>query len=345
MSNPGGGGTIYYFWMTSGGNISINRSTTSATERLDVNGRTRIRGEAANYPAFRVGEGTNVLSTNSSTDGSMIINGSNGDRAQLELISQNNTSRLLIQSINNSGNVITPSGGHLVTDTVAYEKSFYITNGVGTNNQGLLFGSGSSVNPDVGFTRLSSGVLKVSDGAAGHGTLNAGFFSGDGRLLTNLVHAKNLSFFTPLDNIPPAAGFATLDTRNSIPVLNFDAALNESGVFQGVIPTGSNLISGIRVLVEWIAPTSVTGNVVWGASFENANHDLDSDSFDIVTTGVSAANATAGIISTLSLNCTEIDSLSQGDSYRLKIVRSGGNASDTLIGDAQLLYLDILTIA
>ena len=127
--------------------------------------------------------------------------------------------------------------------------------------------------------------------------------------------------------------------------LNFDAALNESGIFQGVIPTGSNLISGIRVNVEWIALTGILGNVFWGARFENANHDLDGDSFDTFTTGVSTTNGTAGIISTLSLNCTAIDSISQGDSFRLHIVRSGANVLDTLAGDAQLLYLDLVTVA
>ena len=320
---------------------------TDATERLDVSGRTRIRGDIADYPAFRVGQGTNVLSSNSSTDGSMIINGTYGDRAQLELISPNNTSRLLIQSLNGVGSFITPSGGHLITDTVAYGKSIYITNGVGTGNQGLLFGSGSSANPDVGFTRIRSGVLKVSDGGTGHGTLVAGFFSGDGSQITNLVHAKNLSYFTPLDNIPPSGTglFATLDTRNSIPVLNFDPVLNESAIFQGIIPTGSNLLSGIKVNVEWIGFTGVSGNVFWGAQFENATHDLDSDSFDIYTTGISAAQTGAGIISTLSLNCTGIDLIREGDSFRLKVTRSGASSLDTLFGDAQLVYVDLTTIA
>ena len=267
LTNPAGGGATYYFWMDSNGNISINNSITSTSDRLYINGDTRIQG------------------------------------------------------------------------------NLNIINAVGVNNKGVLFGTGTGALSDVGFTRLSSGVLKVSDGGAGHGTLNAGFFSGDGRLLTNLVHAKNLSYFTALDNTPPVAGFATLDTRNSIPVLNFDAALNESGIFQGVIPTGSNLISGIKVNIEWMALTGILGNVVWGARFENATHDLDADSFDIFTTGLSTTNGTAGIISTLSLNCTAIDSITQGDSFRLNIIRSGSHASDTLAGDAQLLYVDLLTIA
>jgi hypothetical protein len=276
----------------------------------------------------------------------MIINGTNGDRAQLELISQNNTARLIIQSLNGVGNFITPSGGHLISDTVAYGKSVYITNGAATNNQGLLFGNTSATAPDVGFTRISAGVLKVSNGAAGHGTLNAGFFSGDGSRLTNLVHAKNLSYFTALDNTPPIAGFATLDTRNAIPVLNFDAGLNESGIFKGIIPTGSNLSSGIKVNIEWIAATATAGNVLWGVQFENHTHDLETDSFDIFTTGISAANGTAGIISTLSLNCTAIDTLKEGDSFRLRVIRSGDKTpEDSMTGDAQLIYLDLLTIA
>ena len=94
-----------------------------------------------------------------------------------------------------------------------------------------------------------------------------------------------------------------------------------------------------------MAITGIIGNVVWGARFENATHDLDSDSFDIFTTGLSTTNGTAGIISTLSLNCTAIDSIVQGDSLRLNIIRSGTHVLDTLAGDAQLIYLDLVTVA
>ncbi|MEB3277208.1 MAG: hypothetical protein VKM92_09615, partial [Cyanobacteriota bacterium] len=45
---------------------------------------------------------------------------------------------------------------------------------------------------------------------------------------------KTYAVFTPSDNQPPSSGFATLDTRNSVAVLDFDAAATESAVFVGV---------------------------------------------------------------------------------------------------------------
>ena len=72
---------------------------------------------------------------------------------------------------------------------------------------------------------------------------------------------------------------------------------------------------------------------------------MDNDSFDIYTTGISAAQGTAGFLSTLSLNCTAIDSITEGDSYRFRISRSGSHVLDTLAGDAQLMYVDLTTVA
>lgn len=201
---------------------------------------------------------------------------------------------------------------------------------------------------------IDTGNQTVSGNFTAIGNLSAtGILYGNGSGLTNIsggggsssYSTKNISFFTPLDNIPPATLFATLDTRNTIPVLNFDPVANESAVFQGIIPTDSNLLSGLRVNIEWVAKTSTTGNVVWGVQFENHTHDLDSDSYDISLSGVSAAQGTSGILSTISLNCTAVDSLSQGDSFRFKVTRSGSHESDSLLEDAQLMYVHLTTVA
>ena len=98
-------------------------------------------------------------------------------------------------------------------------------------------------------------------------------------------------------------------------------------------------MANCAIVIPCYNPTELNYNII--KSYEN----LDSDSFDIFTTGLSATNGTAGIISTLSLNCTAIDSITQGDSFRLNILRSGSHPLDTLAGDAQLVYLDLLTIA
>ena len=51
-----------------------------------------------------------------------------------------------------------------------------------------------------------------------------------------MASGDTLAVFTPLHNEPPASIFATLDTRNSIPVLDFDAATDEEAVFGGFLP-------------------------------------------------------------------------------------------------------------
>ena len=46
-----------------------------------------------------------------------------------------------------------------------------------------------------------------------------------------MASGDTLLTFTPASNEPPATVFATLDTRNAHPVLDFDDAANEDAVF------------------------------------------------------------------------------------------------------------------
>jgi len=45
-----------------------------------------------------------------------------------------------------------------------------------------------------------------------------------------------LAIWTPLANEPPSTAYATLDTRNAQPVLDFGDAVDASAVFSGVMP-------------------------------------------------------------------------------------------------------------
>jgi hypothetical protein len=74
------------------------------------------------------------------------------------------------------------------------------------------------------------------------------------------LKTKTLRLFTALDNQPPASAFATLDTRNSIAVLDFDDTTEESAVFVGVVPDNANLASGLSVRIHWMATTATSGN-------------------------------------------------------------------------------------
>jgi hypothetical protein len=160
--------------------------------------------------------------------------------------------------------------------------------------------------------------------------------------LTINTLSRTLQRFTPRDNQPPASAFATLDTRNSVLVLEFDAAADESAVFVGVVPDNVSLTSGLLVRLSWMADTATSGNVRWGVQFEADGTDLDSDSFDAAALVTSAANGTSGVETIAEITITTIDSLAAGDRYRLKVYRDADDATnDTMTGDAQLVAVEV----
>ena len=175
---------------------------------------------------------------------------------------------------------------------------------------------------------LSAGTLTATGGGGG----------GSG--------TKTFATFTPRDNQPPATAFATIDTRNSVMVLEFDAATEESSTFVGVIPEAANLASGLLVKIWWMADTATTGNVRWAASFEDTGTDLDADSFDTTVEVTSAGAATSGIETVAQITVTTIDGLTAGDRFRLRINRKAADATnDTMAGDAQLVAVEVRGVA
>ena len=157
---------------------------------------------------------------------------------------------------------------------------------------------------------------------------------------------KTYAVFTATDNQPPSTAFATLDTRNSIAVLDFDAATDESAVFVGVIPEGASLGSGLKVFIHWMASTATSGNCRWGVQFEKSGTDLDTDSFDTATEAHSAANGTSGIETVTEITATAIDSLAAGNRFRLKVFRNADDATnDTMTGDAELIAVEVRSAA
>jgi hypothetical protein len=156
---------------------------------------------------------------------------------------------------------------------------------------------------------------------------------------------KTLARFTPRDNQPPATNFATLDTRNSIAVLDFDDAATESAVFVGVIPEAADLSSGLIVSLRWMATTATSGDVRWSVAWEKCNTDLDSDSFDTATAATATADGTSGIVTTTNITCTDIDSLAALDLFRVRVQRLGADGADTMTGDAELVAVEIRSAA
>jgi hypothetical protein len=57
------------------------------------------------------------------------------------------------------------------------------------------------------------------------------------KLLSKTLNAVTLFAF---DNEPPASNYATLDTRNGHPVLDFDATTGEAAIFTFILPRSYN---------------------------------------------------------------------------------------------------------
>ena len=211
-------------------------------------------------------------------------------------------------------------------------------------------GTGISVSGTTGSVTITNTGVQSFNGSTGPVGISAGTGISITQSGTTYTIAstggggsKTYERFTPLDNQPPASNFATIDTRNSIMVLDFaDSSADESAIFVGVIPEAASLGSGLKVRIIWMATSATSGNVRWGVQFMNLNTDLDSDSFDTATEGNGTANGTNGTPTTTELTVTNIDSLTAGDFFRLKIYREQSDAvNDTMTGDAELIAVEV----
>jgi hypothetical protein len=209
--------------------------------------------------------------------------------------------------------ILSVSGSDLVADDLAADK---------------LYGWDDSESKAIGFI-IGSGLSVSGD------TLSATASGG----------SKTYAVFTAEHNQPPATTFATLDTRNSIAVLDFDDASTESAVFVGIMPEAASLGSGLIVNLDFMATTATSGNVRWSVAFERCNTDLDSDSFDTATAATVATSGTSGIVAVGSITCTAIDGITAGDLFRLRVQRIGGDGADTMTGDAELVAVEVRSAA
>lgn len=155
-----------------------------------------------------------------------------------------------------------------------------------------------------------------------------------------MASGNTLAVFTALAGEPPASNYATQDTRNAHPVADYDAGTIETLFFTGVLP--SNYAGGgVNVDITWLATSATSGDVVWGASWEQdgANTtDFDSDNFGTETTGTGTANGTNGktTLTTLAISHANMGSPAAGDAFRLRIRRVATDGGDTMTGDAEL---------
>jgi hypothetical protein len=149
-----------------------------------------------------------------------------------------------------------------------------------------------------------------------------------------------LCVFGPRGNEPPTSNFATLDTRNTQVVLDFDTTTQETAIWSGVMPYhygGGN----ITVYVHSSMTSATSGTVGWDVTFEaiGTAQDTDSDGFATAQTITAATvSGTSGVLLVQSVTCTAgstgTDSVAAGNKFRLRVRRDVAN--DTAAGDAEI---------
>ena len=122
----------------------------------------------------------------------------------------------------------------------------------------------------------------------------------------------------------------------------------ESAIFAGVLPRAYDG-GGLTITIGWAATSATTGDVIWNAEIAEVDDDVD----DVDTDLFAAANASAAVaapsvsgeISYDTITFTDgadMDSLSAGKMFLLRITRDADNASDTMSGDAELFSIEIV---
>ncbi len=163
-----------------------------------------------------------------------------------------------------------------------------------------------------------------------------------------MASLNTLCQFFPQDNEPPASNYATLDTRNSHLVLDFDASTDEAAVFKGILPSHYSG-GGITIKLHYAMTSATSGNIIWQTAIErigDGQQDIDSDGFATAnSSSATAVPATSGHVDILSIahtSGTQMDSLAVGEGFRLKVNRDADNGSDTATGDAELFAVEIV---
>ncbi|KKN66026.1 hypothetical protein LCGC14_0475040 [marine sediment metagenome] len=232
------------------------------------------------------------------------------------------------------------SAAEVLSDLSASATSAFNFNGQDLINGGVLFlTEQANAEADV----PGKGQLWVKTGAP-----NTLYFTDEDGTDTQLGVGGGTGFgrplvFTPQKNEPPSANFATLDTRNLHPVLDFDATTNESAVFSSVLPAGY-AGGGLTVYIHYAMTSAVANTIDWDVSFERIGDqvlDIDGDSFAAVNSvDNTTVPGTTGLVDVVSIAFTDgadMDSIAAGESFRIKITRDA--ASDDAAGDAELLRL------
>lgn len=160
-----------------------------------------------------------------------------------------------------------------------------------------------------------------------------------------MASGDTLAPLPALAAFPPSSNYATQDTRNIIPVYDFDDTTQETMYFVFEMPR-NYANGGVTVAVSWMATSATTGTIGWDISFarmNDANQDVDSLAFATAQT-ITAANVpgTSGVIKTSNVaiaNGANMDNVAAGDWCSMRLRRDVAN--DNAVGDAELIGVEV----
>jgi hypothetical protein len=161
-----------------------------------------------------------------------------------------------------------------------------------------------------------------------------------------MASGDTLLIFHPYNNEPPSSNFATLDTRNLHPCLDFDDTTNESAVFSAVMPQHYSGETGVTVYLHYGMTSAEADTVDLDVAFERIGDqqlDVDGDSFAAVNSADdTTVPGTTGLVDVVSVAFTDgedMDSVAKGELFRLKVTRDAD--SDDASGDLELYAVEI----
>lgn len=163
-----------------------------------------------------------------------------------------------------------------------------------------------------------------------------------------MASGDTLIIFTPLANEPPVSAYASIDTRNAHPVLDFDGSTDEEAVFSGILPR-NYAGSGLTINTYWALTSATSGSLRVQAAIERmdtSSLDIDADSFASFQSNGGSAPGTSGQIIQVAVALSSganMDSLAAGEPFRLKIRRDadGTSGTDDITTDAELVVVEI----
>ena len=160
-----------------------------------------------------------------------------------------------------------------------------------------------------------------------------------------MASGDTIAKWKPQDNEPSGSNFATRDSRNYHPVLDF--ALNEIGIFSDVLPRNYAGTTGVTVYLHIAMSSAESDDIKLEGYFErigDQQQDLDADGFAAAqNSGDITVPGTSGLVDIIAItfdNGAEMDGILVGEGFRFKVKRIAVAGTDAT-GDLELRFICI----